>query len=391
MHILHVINSLHCGGAQRLVVDLCAEQCAAGHRVTLLTLNNVSDAAMMSGLPTSPRFRLRCLHIKQAFSLSALNHLFRTLRHLRNEDSADVAHVHLFPAGYLMAMCREVAPPMVYTEHSTSNRRRNIPLLRGVERLIYSKFDVVTGVSDSCSEALRSWLNNDSLRIETIYNGINLNHFTPIADEKSHKYSSDNLDVMSIDEEEAPTTADGNGRIVLMISRFAESKDYASVIRAAKLFDGDPRYDDMRFVFLGDGPTLRAMQDLAKRLGVADRITFAGKRDDVADMIRKAWIGIQSSHYEGFGLTAIEMMAGGIPVIATDLPGLNDSTADAALRVPHADPTFIAKAIRTLASHPDLYSYHRTLGLRQAAKFDIANCAANYETLYRSIVREADQ
>lgn len=78
------------------------------------------------------------------------------------------------------------------------------------------------------------------------------------------------------------------------------------------------------YTIVGDGPDLAALRDFAGTLGIADRVTFAGQRRDVPDLMAEAdflWI---TSRNEGFGLVVAEAMATGLPVLATDVPGLRD-------------------------------------------------------------------
>lgn len=59
-------------------------------------------------------------------------------------------------------------------------------------------------------------------------------------------------------------------------------------------------------------------------MGVADRTHFLGERSDIDDLWRIADIGVMSSHWEGFGLAAVEGMAHGKPVLASEVSGLAD-------------------------------------------------------------------
>lgn len=117
-----------------------------------------------------------------------------------------------------------------------------------------------------------------------------------------------------------------------MVARFAPSKDQATIIRALLLLD-----KDVRVRFVGDGETRPECERLAKELGVEDRVDFMGMQSKIPQLIAESYIGIQSSNWEGFGLTAVEMMACGKPVIATNVDGLKQVVEGTGLLFPVGD------------------------------------------------------
>ena len=80
----------------------------------------------------------------------------------------------------------------------------------------------------------------------------------------------------------------------------------------------------------GFGEALDSLRQLADRLGVKDSVTFAGRVDDTTrtKLLAEAWVAIQPSSIEGWGITVIEANACGTPVIASDVKGLRDSVLD---------------------------------------------------------------
>lgn len=162
------------------------------------------------------------------------------------------------------------------------------------------------------------WLQSNDERFVTINNGVNTMRFTD-------------------------TKADVDKKLLIMVARFAPSKDQATIIRALLLLD-----KDVRVRFVGDGETRPECERLAKELGVEDRVDFMGMQSKIPQLIAESYIGIQSSNWEGFGLTAVEMMACGKPVIATNVDGLKQVVEGTGLLFPVGDEKELANCISTL-------------------------------------------
>lgn len=90
------------------------------------------------------------------------------------------------------------------------------------------------------------------------------------------------------------------------------------------------KYPHALFTIAGDGEEGNNLKLLTKQLGLLDSIIFLGKVDEYqkAILLAKAWIAIQPSSVEGWGITVIEANAAGTPVIAANVPGLKDSVKD---------------------------------------------------------------
>ena len=115
--------------------------------------------------------------------------------------------------------------------------------------------------------------------------------------------------------------------------------------------------------------TTEALAGLAESLGLAGRVEFTGRVDDaaLAELYRQAAVMVFPSRYEGFGLPALEAMACGCPVIASDRASLPEVVGDAALRVDPDDVEAMAAALRRVLGDAGLRSELRCRGLARAA------------------------
>lgn len=365
MRILHVIQDMETGGAQRLLTDLLPALAEDGElEITLAVYNSLSDSYRERLLRKNPRIRFIDLGIKKPRSLSPS---FRLVSEVRR---ADVVHVHLFPPLYQMALTGLIAgTPLVFTEHSTHNRRRDHKWMRPLEQLIYSCYSALTTISEAVAVNLRNWLGNTGHpKIRIIPNGIDISRFNS---EKPHPSL-------------LPSLFGRGGKAILMVSRFAESKDQQTLIRAVPYLK-----DPEAFVaFAGAGETLEECRALAKSLGVGDRVMFLGERDDVERLMTAASIGVQSSNWEGFGLTAVEMMAAGLPVVASDVEGLRTIVENVGFLFPKGDEKALSEILNDLLAQPeDSEKLLRASkkGTQRALHHDIRTTARMYSALYRQL------
>jgi len=108
------------------------------------------------------------------------------------------------------------------------------------------------------------------------------------------------------------------------------------------------------FVYCGDGPALAAFRDHARRLELS-QFHFLGRRDDVPDLLGSATIAVVPSVWgEAFGLTVVEAMAAGVPVIASAVGGIPEllENGRTGMLVPPGDSRSLADAIRSLLDDP---------------------------------------
>jgi glycosyltransferase involved in cell wall biosynthesis len=163
--------------------------------------------------------------------------------------------------------------------------------------------------------------------------------------------------------------------VLLTVSRLRPHKNQAAVLEAAAQLDRP-----VRVRLIGRGPDRAALAALAVRLGVA--CTIDGSADDaaVARAYREASVAVCPSRFEGFGLTPVEAVASGVPVVASDIPPHREFVGRAARLVPLDDTPALAAAIgAALASPPPDPALVGDLTIPAAA--------ARFESTLRSFLR----
>ena len=174
-------------------------------------------------------------------------------------------------------------------------------------------------------------------------------------------------------------------RIILHASNFRKIKRIADVIQ---IFDLVRKEIPAKLLLVGDGPERPMAEELIRKLDLAEHVRLLGKQQDMEEIYVISDLFLLPSEYESFGLAALEAMAAGAPVVASDaggipeiiLPGENgflssvgdvDGMAQHALRILRSDET-LARFKENARTH--------------ARQFDIANIVPQYEALYRRLV-----
>lgn len=361
MKILYVIKDLDIGGAQRLVSELLPF-IKQEHEVDLLLFQE--EINLFSKKVHDAGIRVICqkASLKNPISIWKLRKVIRQY---------DLVHVHLFPELYLSALAAwGTKVPLVFTEHSTSNRRRGKAYLRPLEKWMYHRYKRIITISQQTQDALMQWVQArlTDKRFVVIENGINTEAFRRV------QKSVDSQDNDNIGQEAKSVCQ------IIMVSRFVEAKDQETVIRAMKHLD-----DTFHLSFVGDGERMPVCQQLVKDMGMEERVSFLGRSADIPSLVCKADIGVQSSHWEGFGLTAVELMAAGLPVVATDVPGLKQVVENAGLLFDAGDDKQLAQHIKELATNKALYQDVSKRCLQRSAQYDISVTAHRYSQLYHEV------
>ena len=141
-------------------------------------------------------------------------------------------------------------------------------------------------------------------------------------------------------------------------------------------------------VFVGDGARRTICETLAIHEGVKDRVHFLGVRNDVPCIIHSVDVVVMSSHWEGFGLAAVEGMAAGKPVIASDVPGLSEVVKGAGVLFEQGNVKMLSEQINALLTDGKYYEDIAHKCLLRAQRYDIYTMEKQYEEIYQSVMKK---
>lgn len=150
-------------------------------------------------------------------------------------------------------------------------------------------------------------------------------------------------------------------------------------------------YPETQLLVVGDGSLRAFMEEQAAQLGCAEAITFVGRQpqEQLAQWYRQMDIVLMPSRSEGFGLTAIEAMASGCVVVASDVGGLPEVVRDGACGLLHRteDVADMAENINTLIGDEALYDRLQAQSLVEVEKYSFERYAALMNDLYNKLGR----
>lgn len=292
----------------------------------------------------------------------------------RNEK-LDLLHVHYaIPHASAAYMARQILKSRgVYLPFITTLHGTDITLLgkddsyEPVITFSINQSDAVTAVSES--------LKKDTLK------------FFPITRDIKVIPNFICLDDYGLSKNEAlkKELAPGGEKIMVHISNFRKVKRVEDVV---KVFAMVKKEIPSRLLLIGDGPDRHKVETLCRQLGISDDTKFLGKMKSSEIFLGLSDLFLLPSETESFGLSALEAMASGVPVISTNTGGLPEVNI-------HGFSGFLsdvgniedmARNAGFLLSNEETYLKFRENARKQAEKFDIMKILPEYEKMYAQVL-----
>jgi N-acetyl-alpha-D-glucosaminyl L-malate synthase BshA len=174
--------------------------------------------------------------------------------------------------------------------------------------------------------------------------------------------------------------------VLIHVSNFRPIKRVHDVVG---VFAAVHKTTPCRLELVGDGPERSRAESLVRDLGLQDHVSFRGERDDVASLYGGSDVFLLPSESESFGLAALEAMACGVPVVASDVGGLPDVVADGetGFLLPAGDVAAMAEATRRLLTDDVRWADMSRLARERARTcFTLDRAVDRYEATYRRVL-----
>ncbi|MCY0970066.1 glycosyltransferase [Chryseobacterium wangxinyae] len=364
MRILHIDNSLGTGGAEKLLLDTIPLYRKAGIEMDLLLLwdNDLPFTKELRKLDCCNIFVLRKSENEKDVYNPAL--IFDIKKIIKNYD---IAHLHVFPSQYYAVFANLLngsKTKLILTEHNTSNGRVENKIFRPLEKFIYSKYEKVICITKQIEIQYKKYLGLSD-KLITINNGVDVNKIigTKAYDKSDFGYSKED-------------------KLLIMVARFNRQKDQDTIIRTLKILP-----ESYKFILAGDGKRRGELEKLVAELDLSHRVNFLGIRSDIYSLYKMCDLAILSSHWEGFGLAAVEAMACKIPTIASNVDGLAQVVDNAGILFETENSNQLAEIVLSLEDNEKYQSVAEKC-FERAKQFDIMIMVNKSIALYKSVIEK---
>lgn len=302
IQVLQIIKSLGRGGAEMLLPEtlrLHDRERFEFHYIYFLPWKD-----QMVGSIEAHGGQVTCIPAKNNLQLMA--NVSSIVQYIRKHD-IKLIHAHLPWAGIVARRAgRITGVPVVYTEHNKQERYH--VLTRWMNLLTMNWLTKVIAVSADVAESIRTHKPGLKPPLQTLLNGVNIDHFAPA--------SFDGSDVRS--RLGIPPDAPVIGTVAVF--RFQKRLDVWMQIAAAIL----EKVPGAHFVIVGDGPLKAELVETRRKINLEERVHFAGLQTEVRPYLAAMDIYMMSSIFEGLPIALLEAMASGCAVVTTDAGGIKE-------------------------------------------------------------------
>ncbi|MAL59534.1 MAG: N-acetyl-alpha-D-glucosaminyl L-malate synthase BshA [Flavobacteriaceae bacterium] len=364
------------GGSGVVATELGIALAEKGYEVHFITYKQPVRLELLSHhihfhevmVPQYPLFQY------QPYELALSSKLVNVVR----EHELDLLHVHYaIPHAYAGYMAKKMLEevgikiPMVTTLHGTDiTLVGNHPFYKPAVTFSINKSDAVTSVSES--------LKNDTLRLFDVQREIDV--VPNFIDMEKHNNTFTDC--------QRGMMAQENERIITHVSNLRPVKRIMDVIAVFyKIQESIPS----KLIMVGEGPEKEGAEALCHKLGIADKVLFLGNSDEVNKILCFTDLFLLPSEKESFGLSALEAMASGVPVVSTNtggLPEVNEHGISGYLNEIGDVEGMAAHALAILKDEDTLNQF-KMRARESATKFQTENIVPLYEAVYEKALSVA--
>ncbi len=290
-------------------------------------------------------------------------------------NDLDLLHVHYaIPHASAAYMAKQILKkkgkdiPVITTLHGT-----DITLVgkdktfEPVVTFSINESDAITAVSKNLRDETYHSFHVEK-EIEVIYNFVDISRFSK----------------KPLDAFKKVLAPDGE-RIITHASNFRKVKRVNDIIH---VFANILKEVPSKLLMVGDGPDRPDAEALCRELDICDHVRFLGKQQEMEEILAISDMFILTSEYESFGLSALEAMAAGVPVLSTNAGGLPEINihGKTGYMAPVADVKELTRLGLELIRNDETLNIFKQNAKEQAMKFDIHHIVPIYEELYERFV-----
>lgn len=366
------------GGSGVVATELGLELSKRGHNIHFITYNQPVRLELLGNnvhyhevnVPEYPLFHY------QPYELALSSKLVDMVK----LHGIEVLHVHYaIPHAYAAYMAQQMLKeegiyvPIVTTLHGTDiTLVGSHPFYKPAVTFSINKSDAVTAVSQS--------LKDDTLRLFDIKKKINV--VTNFIDTSKfrHDFTDCQRGMMANDDE----------KIITHISNLRPVKRIPDVI---KIFYNIQKEIPAKLMMVGEGPERENAELLCRELGITDKVVFFGNSNEIDRILCFSDLFLLPSETESFGLSALEAMASGVPVISSNTGGIPEVNTNgfSGYLSNVGDIEAMSKNGLHILKDEKLLATFKNNAKEQASKFDIHQIVPQYEAIYQEALSQCTE
>ena len=363
-----LINCFTMGGAQAFLYNLVKNLDNDIFDIYIIGIKNIG--------PFKEKFKnlsvnTYTLNVTNIYDLHSFLRLFRLLKII----NPDILHTNLF---YSHIMGRLVSIffdfKVIGTIHNTLHYNLFMKLLLKITDFLN---DYNIAICKKVKEVLLEKKISKPNKIKVIYNSVVYDRY------------QNELDLTEIDKYKNDLALKNNDKVLISIGRLEKPKGYLNLIKSIKILDN--KYDNYKLLIIGKGNLYQAIKKEISKNNLEQKIKLLSEREDIEKLLKISDIYIMSSLWEGLPISLLEAMASGLPVITTDVGGINeviDNNRNGLLVEP-GNIEKLAYEIENILQSDNEKLTKMGLNAKNTIKkyFSLKDQIKKYETLYMSFSR----
>lgn len=341
LHVIHIIDDLRVGGAQRLLLTFTEEASSHGVCTTIITLQNDLNSPIARQLEVAGACVLACPTIGKHHLVDSRR--FLNLIQLLRTGRGHIVHTHLTYSNILGTLAaRIIGMPVINSLHGLITAQAARDLKISLELKVLDHFSSrVVAVGGKVAECHQRYLPHQA--ISNVPNAIHA--IPPITREEREWVRKDIM-------------GDAHSTLIMSLGRLTEEKGYPDLLRAFKKIRSERPECALAIVGDGSGPFAAVVRAELKRLELEDHAFLIPSRDAVHALLGAADIYVCSSHSEGLPIALLEAMSAGVPVIATAVGSIPEVVnQNNGILIPSENVDALADAMLEILSKPKIAAF----------------------------------
>lgn len=363
--VLHLMNSLNYGGAERFLLNLYQN----------IDKEKIQFDIMVRSTSNPMAKEFEELGAKIIIAPNFPKNISEHSRFLEkfvrdNASNYKFVHVHanslIYTLPFKIFKNKQIADPQIIL-HS-HNSQSTSPIVTAIHKFNRKWMLKNVDVKIACSDLAGKWMFNDE-DYQIVYNGIDIEKFT--FNEKVKNAIRQELGVAD------------NEILLGSVGRFVKAKNFDFLLKIFKDLE-ESSTNPYKLVLVGTGELEAQLKELVEKYQIQDKVIFTGQRNDINQLLSAMDIYLQPSLYEGFPFTVVEAQAANLPVLMSDniTAEVKFSSRLKSISVENSS-TWVDEIIKM----SDVTFNRKDYTGMDTAKVDIKNIAKTFEEIYTNVAQ----